>query len=156
MQPNNPGHISINQRRVKVQNWQLLPGRIALTVLIHGDQSGRELQEQLSGSDLTLEFEGQPPLNVRPELTRHSVVGSGPKAVHRIQAQLWLPQAEPKDESLEAKVDRLQMELAQLRAEVAELKAARPAPRPTGLRQSLHAGQTMIDTEIDTSESNDA
>ena len=159
MKAHNPGHITLNNRKLKVQRWQQLPGRIEFTAVTHGDQSGNELKDQLTAEVLTLEIEETPSVTVRPELTRHSVVGSGPTAVHRIQATLWLVAPDAVEESLEDQVQRMQREIRQLWAEIAELKAERtpaPRPKPSGLRQSLQAGTTMIEADIDMSEIDDS
>lgn len=152
MQAHNPGHVIINGRRVKVQRWQQLAGRIQLTVLVHGDQTGNELKQQLANESIALKVEDSPQLSVRPELTKHHVVGSGPTAVHRIEATLLLPEADGTEASIEARLDQIQQELTHLKAEIAELKSRRrPASvsQPTNLRQRLNTGQTMMDTEID-------
>lgn len=152
MQAENPGHVIINTRKVKVQRWQQLPDRTLISLLVHGDQGGGEITKHLEGDSVSLEVEGSPAVDVRPELTVHQVVGSGPTSVHRIEATLWLPESESTEQSIEARLDRIQLEMKQLWEEIAELKSQQlptPRPKPTGLRQNLMAGQTMIESEID-------
>ena len=50
MQARKPDFVTINNRRVKVQQWRQLPDHVLLTALVHGDASGTDLLAELAAS----------------------------------------------------------------------------------------------------------
>lgn len=153
MQVRKPDYITINNRRVKVQQWRQLPGRVLLTTLVHGDASGTDLLEALHNETVDVQWDDSPARPARPEILHHRATGTGPATVHRIEVTLWLAiDAEtPADESVEAKLDRILRELQELRSEVADLHGARRAGT-SSIAAPLASGRTMLDFEIDENE----
>jgi hypothetical protein len=153
MQARKPDFVTINDRRVKVQQWRQLPDRVLLTALVHGNTTGTDLLAELRAGTVTLQWDDSPVRPARPEITHHRVAGAGPSTVHRIEVTLWLtPEAETAiDESINVKLDCILRELQQLRAEVAELRGARRAGT-SSITAPLASGRTMLDFEIDENE----
>lgn len=153
MQARKPDYVTINNRKVKVQQWQAMPERVVLAALVHGDSTATDLITQLREDMVTLQYADSPALSARPEITHHRAAGTGPATVHRIEVTLWLaiPAAPNADDSMEAKLDRILDELQQLRAEVAELRGAR-RPGTSAIAAPLVAGRTMLDFEIENGE----
>ena len=152
MQARAPKFVTLNNRKVKVQQWQLLPKRATLTTLVSGDAAANELLADLRTAAVSLQWDDGAPVAVRPELNHHRTAGSGPTTVHRIEATLWFretPSAEaghlPED-----KLDRILHEIQLLRAEVAALRSERRASNHAPL--PLPAGQTLLDFDIDIDE----
>ena len=152
MQARAPKFVTLNNRKVKVQQWQLLPKRATLTTLVSGDAAANELLAELGAAALTLQWDDGAPLPVRPELTHHRVAGSGPATVHRIEVTLWFGETPSANtEHLpEDKLDRILQEIQWLRAEVAELRSKRRDH--SFATPPLPAGQTLLDFDIDTDE----
>lgn len=150
MQAHPPGYVSLNDRKVKVQQWKLHTDRALLTTLVHGDAGGNELMEHVRANTITLAWDDNAPVAVRPELTHHRVAGSGPTTVHRIEMTLWFidaPSAETAPPA-EDKLDRILHELQMLRAEMAELRSHHLGPGTSV--PPLAAGQTLLDFDINT------
>ncbi len=150
MQARKPDFVTINNRKVKVQQWQLMPDRALLTALVHGHASGTELLAELGADTVTLQWDDSPEQTARPEVTHHRAAGAGPATVHRIEVTFWLTPATDThpDESVDAKLDRILRELQQLRAEVAELRGARRTAT-SSMAAPLASGRTMLDFDID-------
>ena len=153
MQARKPDFIMINSRSVKVQQWQILPDRVLLTVLVRGDAAGTDLLAELGAETVTVAWADSPARQVKPEITHHRATTTGPATVHRIEATLWLAAA-PRtdaDDTVEAKLNRILQELHALRAEVAELRGPR-RPGPGSMAAPLASGHTLLDFEIDENE----
>lgn len=150
MQARTPVFVILNDHKVKVQQWKLHPDRATLTTLVHGDATGNELVEQLRGNAISLAWNDQAPVEVRPELIHHRVAGIGPTTVHRIEMTLWLIDAPPAETPLSSDdmLDRILHELKLLRAEVAELRSQRRGSASS--TSPLAAGQTLLDFDIST------
>lgn len=153
MQVRKPDFVTINNRRVKVQQWQQLPDRVHLTALVHGDASGSDLLAELGTDTALVQWDDSPARPARPEVTHHRVAGSGPSTVHRIEVTFRLPPETGTlaDDSMDAKLDRILRELQLLRAEVAELRGARRT-NTSSIAAPLASGRTMMDFEIDENE----
>jgi hypothetical protein len=153
MQARKPDFVTINNRRVKVQQWQQLPDRVLLTALVHGNASGADLLTGLHTDTAMLQWDDSPARPVRPEITHHRKAGTGPSTVHRIEVTFWLPvEAETHtDESINAKLDRVLRELQLLRTEVAELRGTQRTGT-SSIAAPLVSGRTMMDFEIDENE----
>lgn len=153
MQTPKPGYVTLNNTRVKVQQWQQFRDRVLLTTLVRGDAPGSSLLAELHNETVELQWDDSPARPVKPQVMHHRAAGSGPATVHRIEVTLWFTtEAESADEdSVEAKLDRILQELRELRAEVAQLRSTRPAGT-SSIAAPLASGRTMLDFEIEADE----
>jgi hypothetical protein len=145
----NPEHVTLNGRQIKVQRWQDDSGTFSFTTLIRGEPLGNDLMATVQAPHLVLETDTGVRLTGCVRILRHRASGSGPAAIQRLEFE-FTPDS-PSSASLELTVDqKLDAILAELRALRGEVRALslRQSPQPPGKITPPTAGTKILDFEI--------
>lgn len=142
----NPGFVTLNNHRIKVQRWQDEPGVLSFSTIVRGEHLGRDVVAEVQRGTVTL-IVGEHTFTGTARITDHRVTGAGPTAVHRIEIRMdtdtgAIDATEP---TADAKLDLILAELRALRREIAILRGE----RASGQASMLPPGTgTLLDFEI--------
>lgn len=145
----NPGVVSMNGHRVKVQRWQSDANTITFTTVVRGENLANDIAATVTNSTVELIIDSEPALSGRAELLNRRVNGAGPTAVVRLEILFEIDDGNEAATELtvDQKLDAILSELHELRREVAALRSGKSHPSAGG--SSLQRpGMTMLDFEI--------
>lgn len=151
----NPGFITLNGHRIKIQRWHRDPDAITFTTVIRGEHLGNDLVAAVQLPQVHLVMDGDTTLTGSARILDRRVSGAGPTAVHRLEMLFTFDAAtnEATTLSVDQKLDLILAELRALRREVEALHNP-GAPGPQGGIAPPSVGMTMLDFEIPVDEEN--
>lgn len=142
----NPGFVTLNNHRIKVQRWHDEPGVISMSTIVRGEHLGHDIVTEVQQGSVTLVV-GEHTFTGTARITEHRVTGAGTTAVHRIEIRVETETSalDADEPSTDARLDLILAELRALRHEIALLRG----DRPSGQAAMLPPGTgTLLDFEI--------
>lgn len=144
----NPGFVTLNGHRIKVQRWHQEADAITFTTVIHGEHIGNTIVAAVRAARVSLSIDEENTLAGTARLLDRRASGAGPTAVVRLEVR-FMPDGESGTSvelTRDQKLDAILAELHALRQEVDALRG-RPATPMGGVTRPA-AGKTLIDFEI--------
>lgn len=144
----NPGFVTLNGHRIKVQRWHQESNAITFTTMIHGERMGSDIVNATKAHNVNLTIDEETTLVGSARLLDRRVSGAGPTAVLRLEIRFTVDGESPTSIELtpDQKLDAILTELRALRREVDLLRGR--SPMPMGGVTPPAPGKTMIDFEI--------
>lgn len=144
----NPGYVTMNGLRIKVQRWQQELHVITFTTVIRGEQMANDIVATTAAEVVTLVVDDETTVTGRPRLLNRRASGVGPTAVVRLEIQFTVDgdTATSLELTQGQKLDAILAELRALRREVAILGGR--LPMSTENVTPPAPGKTMLDFEI--------
>lgn len=145
----NPGFVTLNGHRIKVQRWQQDADVLTFSTVIRGEHLGNDLITALQMSPITLALDEDRTYAGTARLLDRRTSGAGTTAVIRLEILFTIDQesAASAELSPDDKLDAILAEVRALRREVASLRTERQSLTPSGMAPS-RPGTTMLDFEI--------
>lgn len=145
----NPGFVTLNGHRIKVQRWQKDAAVLTFSTVIRGEHLGNDVMSALHETPLTLVLDEDQTYIGSARLLDRRASGAGTTAVIRLEIQFTIDPGSPAITELspEGKLDAILAEVRSLRREVASLRAEKQSPMASGLAPT-RPGTTMLDFEI--------
>lgn len=146
----NPGFVTLNGHRIKVQRWHQENNALTFTTVIHGEQMGNDIVTAAEAARVSLSINEDTTLVGTARLLDRRASGAGPTAVARLEIRFVTDSESGSSIELTAdqKLDVILAELRALRREVDSLRG--PSPVPMGGVAPPAPGKTLIDLEIPT------
>lgn len=144
----NPGFVTLNGHRIKVQRWHQDDGAITFSTVIRGEHIGNTIVSAVQTSRVSLSIDEENTLAGTARLLDRRVSGAGPTAVVRLEIRFKADgESGPMGElTRDQKLDAILAELHALRQEIDALRG-RPET-PMGGITPPSPGKTLIDFEI--------
>lgn len=144
----NPGFVTLNGHRIKVQRWHQELNSITFTTVIHGEYLGNDVVDAVETARVSLFIDEQTTLAGTARLLDRRASGAGPTAVVRLEIRFTVDgeSAASIELTVDQKLDTILAELRALRHEVDQLRGR--SPMPMGGVAPPAPGKTMIDFEI--------
>lgn len=145
----NPGFVSLNGHRIKVQRWQQNDGVLTFTTVIRGEHLGRDVVTATQLPQVSLVLDEDNSCTGAARLLDHRVSGAGSTAVVRLEIQFVVDAESGSAPELtsDQKLDAILTELRALRREVAALRDG-GSPTSASAIAPNRPGTTMLDFEI--------
>ena len=152
---NNPGFVTLNGHRIKVQRWHQESNVITFTTVIHGEHIGNNVVNAIETAHVSLFIDEQTTLAGSAHLLDRRMTGAGPTAVVRLEIRFSVDgeSAASMELTQDKKLDMILSELRALRHEVDALRGR--SATPMGGATSPAPGKTMIDFAIPLEEDED-
>ena len=144
----NPGFVTMNGHRIKVQRWHQDSDAITFTTVIHGEKMGNDIVAAVKAPRVSLAIDEDTTLAGIARLLDHRASGAGPTAVVRLEVRFTADGESGASVRLTAdqKLDAILAELQALRREVDGLRGN--SSMPMGGVTPPVPGKTMLDFEI--------
>lgn len=145
----NPGFVTLNGHRIKVQRWHQDAGVITFTTVIRGEHLGNNILAFMQMPAVSLALDDETTLSGSARLLDRRMSGAGATAVVRLEIQFTVEGGADAMIELTAdqKLDAILAELRALRGEVAAMRGTRSLTPETGIAPP-RPGTTLLDFEI--------
>lgn len=145
----NPGFVTLNGHRIKVQRWHQDSEAITFTSVIHGEKMGNDIVNAAKAARVSLAIDEDTTLAGTARLLDRRASGVGPTAVVRLEVRFTVDGESGSSVELtpDQKLDVILAELRALRREVDDMRGTSTS-MPMGGITPPAPGKTMIDFEI--------
>lgn len=145
----NPGFVTMNGHRIKVQRWHQDADAVTFTTVIHGENMGNDIVSAVNTPRVSLALDEDTTLAGTARLLDRRASGAGPTAVVRLEIRFTVDGESGSSVELtpDQKLDAILAELRALRREVDALRG-KSSTMPMGSVTPPAPGKTMLDFEI--------